>query len=66
MFLRKNEPRGINPYVAITIGTLAMIGAFSVVKCTKRTVRGVCEKVGTMFTNSEKKACSVEMCDTIK
>ena len=38
----------MHPYVAITIGTLAMIGAFSVVKCTKRAVRRVRDKVTSL------------------
>lgn len=66
MFLRKTEPRYMNPYVAITIGTLAMIGAFSVVKCTKRTVRNVCNKVSTMFSSADNDECAVRDCDIIK
>ena len=66
MFLRKTEHRSMNPYVAITIGTLAMIGAFSVVKCTKKTVRCVCDKVGAMFGGVSKDECSIRECDEIK
>lgn len=66
MFIRKSEHRSMNPYVAITIGTLAMIGAFSVVKCTKRTVRTFCNKVSGVFSGKEKNDCSVRECDIIK
>ena len=58
MFLKKSEHRRMNPYVAITIGTLAMIGAFSVVKCSKRTVKCVCDKMGTMFKGMQKSECA--------
>lgn len=59
MFLKKSEHRRMNPYVAITIGTLAMIGAFSVVKCSKRTVRCVCDKMSGMFKGMEKGECTL-------
>ena len=48
----------MNPYVAVTIGTLAMIGAFSVVKCSKRTVRCVCDKMSSMLKGMEKGECA--------
>ena len=53
MFLRKAEHRRMHPYVALTIGTLAMIGAFSVVRCTKRSAKCMCEKVTAMFKPSD-------------
>lgn len=59
MFLNKSEHRRMHPYVAITIGTLAMIGAFSVVKCGKRTAKCVCDRMTSMFTGSHKNECSV-------
>ena len=49
MFLKKSEHRRSHPYVALTIGTLAMIGAFSVVRCTKRSVKCMCRKMTSMF-----------------
>ena len=52
MFLRKSEHRRMHPYVALTIGTLAMIGAFSVVRCTKRSARCMCDKMTSMFKGS--------------
>ena len=42
MFFRKSEQKRTHPYVVMAIGTLAMIGAFNVVKCTKRTVCHMC------------------------
>ena len=59
MFLKKSEHRSMRPYVALTIGTLAMIGAFSVVKCAKRTTRCMCNKMTSMF----KKNCE---CDAME
>ena len=49
MFLRKTEHRRMNPYVALTVGTLAMIGAFSVVRCTKRSAKCMCDKMMSFF-----------------
>ena len=59
MFFKKSEHRRMNPYVAMTIGTLAMIGAFSVVKCSKRTVRCVCDKMTGMFKGTDKCECTL-------
>lgn len=53
MLFRKTEHRRMNPYVALTIGTLAMIGAFSVVKCTKRTTKCMCDKMTSMFKSDK-------------
>lgn len=49
MFLRKTEHRRNHPYVAMTIGTLAMIGAFNVVRCTKRTLKHMKNKAECVF-----------------
>ena len=57
MFLRKSEHRRMHPYVALTIGTLAMIGAFSVVRCTKRSARCMCDKMSAMFKKSDECSC---------
>jgi hypothetical protein len=59
MFFKKSEHRRTNPYVAITIGTLAMIGAFSVVKCSKKTVKCVSDKMMSMFKCSDKDECTL-------
>ena len=59
MLFGKTEPRRMNPYVAMTIGTLAMIGAFSVVKCTKRTAKCMCDKMTSMFKDEKKTECQV-------
>lgn len=57
MLFRKSESRRMHPYVALTIGTLAMIGAFSVVKCTKRTAKCMCDKMTSMFKNEKSTEC---------
>ena len=49
----------MNPYVALTVGTLAMIGAFSVVKCGKRTAKCMCDKMTSMFKSDKKCDCPV-------
>lgn len=54
MIFGKNDHRRSNPYVAITIGTLAMIGAFSVVRCAKRTARCVSNKMTSVFKAKER------------
>lgn len=59
MFLKKSEHRRTHPYVAATIGTLAMIGAFNVVKCGKRTVKCVCNKMTSMF-RMHKDSCPLD------
>ena len=48
----------MHPYVAITIGTLAMIGAFSVIKCGKRSVRCMRDKMNAMFSGSHNNECT--------
>jgi hypothetical protein len=48
MFFKKSEKKHMNPYVAITVGTLAMIGAVSIVKCGKKVVRCACDKMTCM------------------
>ena len=49
VFLRKSEQKRTHPYVVMAIGTLAMIGAFNVVRCTKRTVCHVRKKITSVF-----------------
>lgn len=58
MLFRKTEHRRMNPYVALTIGTLAMIGAFSVVKCGKRTARCMCDKMTSVFKSDKNSECA--------
>ena len=57
MFFRKSEHR-THPYVALTIGTLAMIGAFTVVRCTKRTVTCMRNKMTSMFKDKSTDECT--------
>jgi hypothetical protein len=60
MFFRKSEHKRAHPYVAMTIGTLAMIGAFNVVRCTKRTVHCMRNKVTNMFRGTDVTECPME------
>lgn len=53
MFFRKNDQRRTHPYATITVGTLAMIGAFHVVRCVKRGARCVRNKVGVILRGPE-------------
>ena len=53
MFFRRTEQKRANPYVVLTIGTLAMIGAFNVVRCTKRAVCHVRKKITSVFRGDE-------------
>ena len=57
MLVRRTEHRRMNPYVALTVGTLAMIGAFNVVRCSKRTVRCMCDKMTSMFKGDKSGDC---------
>lgn len=52
MFFRKNAEKKTHPYVAMTIGTLAMIGAFEVVRCVKRSARCVRNKMSVVLHGS--------------
>ena len=54
MILRRSEQRRANPYVVLTVGALAMIGAFNVVRCTKRTVCHMKKKITSVFRDEEK------------
>lgn len=58
MLFRKTEHRRMNPYVALTIGTLAMIGAFSVVRCGKRTAKCMCDKMTSVFKGDKSGECT--------
>ena len=60
MFLRKSEQKRTHPYVVMAIGTLAMIGAFNVVKCTKRTVCHMRKKITSFFKGEEEERCVTE------
>ena len=51
MFFRKTE-RKAHPYVAMTVGTLAMIGAARVVKCVKKASRCMRTKMGLVVRGS--------------
>ena len=57
MLFRRTEQKRTNPYVAITIGTLATIGAFNVVRCAKRTVRCIKNKVKVILRSSPDDDC---------
>ena len=51
MFFRKAEKR-THPYVKMTVGTLAMIGAVRVVKCVKRATRCMRSKMSVALRGS--------------
>lgn len=55
MILRRSEQRRSNPYVVLTVGALAMIGAFNVVRCTKRAVCHVRKKISSVFRSDDEK-----------
>lgn len=60
MFFRKAEHKRTHPYIAMTIGTLAMVGAFNIVRCTKRTVRCMKNKVSNIFNGGPEDECPME------
>lgn len=60
MFFRKTENKRNHTYIAMTIGTLAMIGAFNVVRCTKRTFHHMKNKVECVFRGKDGSGCEVE------
>lgn len=53
MIFGRSEHKRSNPYVVLTIGALAMIGAFHVVKCTKNSVKCVKNKIKHAFKDEE-------------
>ena len=53
MLFRKTEQQRSRPYAAMTVGTLAMIGAFNVVRCAKRTFRCAKNKMTSMFKSAD-------------
>jgi hypothetical protein len=60
VFLRKSEQKRTHPYVVMAIGTLAMIGAFNVVRCTKRTVCHMKKKITSVFRGADEENNVVE------
>ena len=52
MFFEKSEKRR-NPYVKMTVGTLAVIGAMHVVKCVKKTATCMRNKIRSAFGTDE-------------
>lgn len=60
MLFRKTEHKRTHPYVAMTIGTLAMVGAINIVRCTKRSVRCMREKITGMFKSADEDGCPME------
>ena len=60
MFLKKSEHRRISPYVTLTVGALAAIGMVRIIKCGKRSVRCMSDKVCSMFKKSVKECTDTE------
>ena len=59
MFFGRSEHKRTNPYVTVTIGALAMIGAFNVVRCAKRSARCMKNKVKVIFRGSSDDDCII-------
>ena len=59
MLFRRTEHRGMNPYVVLAVGTLAMIGAVTVVKESKRTAKCMKDKMTSMFVGGNNDECTV-------
>lgn len=49
MFLKRNEQRHAHPYLTLTVGTLTVIGAASVIRCAKNAMRYGRDKVSCIF-----------------
>ena len=52
MFFKKAEKR-THPYVKMTVGTLAMIGAVRVVRCMKRATRCMRSKMSVALRHTD-------------
>lgn len=48
MLFKKSERRHMNPYVTVAVGTLAVIGMVSIVKCGKKMISCTCDKMSCM------------------
>ncbi len=55
MLFGKTERKKGSPAMALTVGALAMIGAFSIVRCTKRMMQCTCDKMTSMVKHVMKK-----------
>ena len=62
MLFKKTDRKHLHPYVTLTVGALAVIGAVSVVKCAKSMMRCGCEKVSCMVKDMMGKGKN-EMCE---
>lgn len=59
MLFRKTEHRRMHPYVVLAVGTLAMIGAVTVVKESKKTAKCMKDKMTSMFVGEKSDECAV-------
>ncbi len=48
MLLGNSTSKGTSPMLALVVGTLAMVGAFSIVRCGKKAVRCTCDRMTGM------------------
>lgn len=48
MIFKKTEHKSLRPYLVVTVGALAMVGAYSIMKCGKRAARCACDKMSAM------------------
>ncbi len=60
MLFKKSEQKSMRPYLIITVGALAMVGAYSIMRCGKKMVRCTCDKMTNMVKQVVGKAeCSL-------
>lgn len=59
MIFGRNEHKRANPYVVLTVGALAMIGAINVVRCCKNTVKCVKKRVKRTFHGTDIDECPI-------
>lgn len=62
MLFKRTDHKHVHPYVTLTVGALAVIGAVSVMKCAKGLMRCGCNKVSYMVKDMMGKG-NGEMCE---
>lgn len=62
MFLKKSEHKHLHPYITLTVGALALVGAVSIVKCAKGLMRCGCDKMSCMVKDLMGK-CKGDACE---
>lgn len=59
MFFGRSEHKRANPYVILAIGGLAMVGAITLTRCARNTVRSVKNKVKCTFRGTDVNECPI-------